>query len=95
MSVQRHPPSEAGLESYRDDPTMTSPQYDDTRSPALHSPPAHDSTADTAQPPLLSIRSSVPLLPTPGTVSKRHPAYVRYPLFFRLNSRGADLFIFA
>jgi hypothetical protein len=88
MSFQRHPPSEAGLESYRDDPTMTSPQYDDTRSPALHSPPAHHSTADTAQPPLLSIRSSVPLLPTPGTVSKRHPPYVRYPLFFPVEFQG-------
>jgi hypothetical protein len=77
----RKPLGEAGLESYRDDPAMTSPQYDDARSPALHSSPVHDSAADTARPPLLSIRSSVPLIPTPGTVSKRHPTYVRYPLF--------------
>ena len=89
------PQDEAGLESYRDDPTMTSPQYDDTGSPALHSSPIRDTAADTGRPPLLSIRSKVPLIPTPGTVSKRHPTYVRYFIFFRSNSKSADLSIFA
>ena len=81
MSTHRLPLGSPGLVSYRDDPTMASPQYDDARSPALHSPPAHDPKADPARPPLLNIRSSVPLIPTPGTVSKRHPTYVRYILF--------------
>ena len=81
MSTHRLPLGSPGLVSYRDDPTMASPQYDDARSPALHSPPAHDPKADPARPPLLNIRSSVPLIPTPGTVSKRNPTYVRYILF--------------
>src|SRR6266849_7380170 len=53
MSVQ----GETGLESYRDDPTMTSTQYD-PRSPPLNSPPVRDLAAAPARPPLLSIRSS-------------------------------------
>lgn len=65
-------PSEGGLEPYHDDPTMGS-AADATRSPALSSPgDGHDSE----RPPLLSIRSSVPLMPTPGSVSQRHPTYV-------------------
>ncbi len=80
MSARIHPLNEANLESYHDDPTMSSSaQYDDSRSPALHSPPAFASPVDAARPPLLNIRSSVPLLPTPGTVSKRHPNFVRLP----------------
>jgi hypothetical protein len=84
----RKPQGEAGLESYRDDPTMASPQYDNARSPALHSSPIQDSATDTAQPPLLSVRSSVPLLPTPGTVSKRHPTYEPLTLRFWIVTLG-------
>lgn len=81
MSVSGHkaPQNEAALEPYHDDPTMTSPQYDNDRSPALVQSPI--AGADEAGPPLLSIRNAVPLLPTPGTLSSRHPTYVRYPLF--------------
>ena len=91
MSVYRHPQGDPVLESYHDDPTMTSPGYDDGRSPPIQSPTVlsptflRDLAADPARPPLLSIRSSVPLLPTPGSVSKRHPTKVRCP--FRLDSR--------
>jgi hypothetical protein len=96
MFVHRPTLGEAGLESYRDDPTMASPQYDDARSPVIHSSPTaiHDSAADAARPPLLNIRSKVPLLPTPGTVSKRHPTYVIYP-FFPIEFQGVDFSIFA
>jgi hypothetical protein len=79
-------PSKAGLEPYHDDPTMTSVPYDDPRSPAFNSPRVHDS--DVTQPPLLSIRSTVPLIPTPGTVSKRHPTYVRHRFLSRRKSRS-------
>jgi hypothetical protein len=51
------------------------------RSPALNSPGVHGRDSDPARPPFLSIRSSVPLIPTPGTVSKRHPTYE--PLLLR------------
>ena len=52
-------------------------QMDNTRSPALNSPPMSD-TDTSAHRTQLSFRSSVGLLPTPGTVSKRHPKYVRH-----------------
>lgn len=64
-------PSESEIEPYHDDPIMGS-AADATRSPALNSPDGHDSE----RPPLLSIRSSVPLMPTPGTTSQRNPTYV-------------------
>ncbi|KAF8495945.1 hypothetical protein F5888DRAFT_1615206 [Russula emetica] len=71
---------------------MLSPQYDDARSPALHeSSPVQESGADPARPPLLSIRSSVPLLPTPGTVSKRHPTYELITLRFWVVTLGCVL----
>jgi hypothetical protein len=90
MSDPRNFPyrSEAGLEPYHDDPTMSSVRYDDPRSPALNSPRAHD--PDATQPPLVSIRSTVPLIPTPGTVSKRHPTYVCYRLFPDERPRSVD-----
>ncbi len=88
----------AALEPYHDDPTMASAKFDEPRSPALHSPPIHhtqDSDA-AAGPPLLTIRNSVPLIPTPGTISKRHPGYVRYfHVSFRLRYMSADLSILA
>lgn len=79
---RNHPsfPSETGLEPYHDDPTMGSATQlvGNPRSPALHSAgDARDSdTTATSRPPYVSIRSAVPLLPTPGTVSNRHPTYV-------------------
>lgn len=81
MSDHQHPLGEAAIEPYHDDPSMTSPQYADTRSPGFISSPVRDSPGDTAPPRLFSIRSSVPLIPTPGTISQRHPTYVRYPPF--------------
>src|SRR5579863_6361220 len=67
------------LVPYRDELPMTTPQLDDSASPGLRSAGLM-SDPDAARPPLpphLRFRSSVPLLPTPGTVSKRHPSYVR------------------
>jgi len=59
--------------------TMTSSRVDNSASPALHS--ARFDVPEGTPPPHLSFRSSVPLIPTPGTVSKRHPPYVRRRLF--------------
>jgi hypothetical protein len=66
-------------EPYHDDPNMTSQLNNDSASPSLRPPPFSDS--DATRPPHLSFRSTVGLLPTPGTVSKRHPTYVR-PYFW-------------
>lgn len=64
------------LVPYRDELPMTTPRLDDSPLPALRSP-GLTSDADAALPPHLRFRSTVPLLPTPGTISKRHPSYVR------------------
>lgn len=64
------------LVPYRDELPMTTPRLDDSPLPALRSPGLM-SDADAALPPHLRFRSTVPLLPTPGTISKRHPSYVR------------------
>lgn len=90
MSVHKPPQEEAGLESYRDDPAMASPQYVDVGSPALRSPPILDSPVDAARPPP-QFRSSVPILPTPGTVSKRHPTYEMLTLRFWIVTLGCVL----
>jgi len=70
-SYPRASTSSVELVPYRKELPMTTPQPDDSalRSAGLMS--------DTEQPPHLRFRSSVPLLPTPGTVSKRHPTNVR------------------
>ncbi|KAI0274072.1 hypothetical protein BGY98DRAFT_921139 [Russula aff. rugulosa BPL654] len=71
---------------------MTSPQYDDVRSPTIQSPIAlRDLAADPARPPLLSIRNAVPILPTPGSVSKRHPTYEVLTLRFYMVTLGSLL----
>ncbi len=54
---------------------MTPSRVDNSASPALHS--ARFDVPEGTPPPHLTFRSSVPLIPTPGTVSKRHPPYVR------------------
>lgn len=84
MSDHQHPLGEPAVEPYHDDPTMSSSKYDDdadatdARSPGFITSPVRDSPRDIAPPRVFSIRSSVPLLPTPGTLSQRHPTYVRY-----------------
>jgi hypothetical protein len=64
--------SSVELVPYSKELPMTTPQPDDfpSRSTGLAS--------DADQPPHVRFRSSVPLLPTPGTVTKRHPGYVRF-----------------
>ena len=66
------------FDPYHDYPTMASSQANDSAaaSPALR-PAGFNNGTDPGRPPHLSFRSSVPLLPTPGTVSKRHPTFVR------------------
>lgn len=54
---------------------MEPSQMDDTSSPPANSPPMSDTSAH--QPTHRSFRSSVGLIPSPGTISKRHPTYVR------------------
>ena len=72
--------STVDLVPYRDELPMTTPKLDDSTSPEPRSAGLM-SDADAARPPLvpphLRFRSTVPLLPTPGTVSKRNPPYVR------------------
>ena len=65
-------------EPYHDDPTMKPRQIDDVGSSPLNSPFMSMSDTGTPQPNRPSFRSSVGLIPTPGTVSKRHPTYVRH-----------------
>ena len=73
------------LVPYRDELPMTTPKLDDSTSPEPRSAGLMSDT-DAARPPLvpphLRFRSTVPLLPTPGTVSKRNPPYVRRRLIF-------------
>jgi hypothetical protein len=57
-------------EPYRDNPSMNSPQDPKDRIPVL-------SYTEPPNPPRLTFRSSVGLIPTPGTVSQQHPTYVR------------------
>ena len=64
-------------EPYHDYPSMMPLQVDDFASPPLRSPPSFNNPDAAAAAPHLSFRSSVPLIPTPGTISKRHPSYVR------------------
>jgi hypothetical protein len=56
-------------------------QVGDVSLPVLNSPPAM-SNADTPRPTPIrhSFRSSVGLIPSPGSVSKRHPTYEPIPL---------------
>ncbi|KAI0300667.1 hypothetical protein B0F90DRAFT_1629338 [Multifurca ochricompacta] len=65
------------------------PPVDDTRSPKLNSPGFID--LDTTRPAHLSFRSSVGLIPTPGTVSKRHPTYEPIVLRFWVVTLGCAL----
>ncbi|KAI9439330.1 hypothetical protein H4582DRAFT_1948548 [Lactarius indigo] len=67
-------------EPYHDDPSMKPKQLDNVRSPAPSSPFMSD--IGTPGPSRPSFRSSVGLIPTPGTVSKRHPTYEPVPLRF-------------
>ena len=70
---------------YHDIPTMTPPSPD-IRSPGL-------SDTERPNPPhRLTFRSSVGLIPTPGTVSRRHPTYV--PHLSCLMEGREPLFIF-
>lgn len=78
-------------EPYHDDPSMRPGQIDDVRSPALTSPRMSDT--GTPRPTHLSFRSSVGLIPTPGTVSKRHPTYEPVPLRFWVVILGCALLV--
>ena len=63
---------------YHDDPKMNPQQFGDVSSPALNSPPAmSDSDARPTPTARHTFRSSVGLIPSPGSVSQRHPTYVR------------------
>jgi hypothetical protein len=91
----RSPPTTAsGFEPYHDEPTMASAQqqYIESRSPALNTPRAHDDS-DPPRPPFLSVRSTVPLIPTPGTRSKRHSTYVCLSLLSFSFSSSDEVFI--
>ncbi|KAF8259241.1 hypothetical protein EI94DRAFT_1616713 [Lactarius quietus] len=67
-------------------------QFGDVSSPALDSPPV---TSDIGTPrPTQSFRSSVSLIPTPGTVSRRHPTYEPVPLRFWVVALGCGLLTF-
>src|SRR6266702_6080544 len=65
-------------EPYHDDPSIKPMQIDDVRSSAFNSPRMSMSDIGTPQPIRPSFLSSVGHIPTPGTVSKRHPTYVRH-----------------
>jgi hypothetical protein len=76
MSHQRtsssSPSDGAGEEEpYRDSPTASPPQTADIRSLDIND-------TEPSEAPRLSFGSSVGLIPTPGTVSQRHPTYVRH-----------------
>lgn len=69
-----------------DDSSMKPKQFGDLTPPALNSPRTM-SDSGTPRATHQSFRSSVGLIPTPGTVSRRHPTYVRQAV---LASIGAD-----
>lgn len=78
MSIlPKYPHPLSGEPPYYDDPIMA-PQAVDPKSPTPHSAGFRDEdSAATAALLPRSFRSYVDLIPTPGTVSKRHPAFVR------------------
>ncbi|KAI9450036.1 hypothetical protein BJY52DRAFT_1304974 [Lactarius psammicola] len=82
-------------EPYHDDPSMRPKRTDDVRSPAFNSPLMSMSDIGTPLgtplPARPSFRSSVGLIPTPGTVSKRHPTYEPVALRFWVVVLGCAL----
>ncbi|KAH9036492.1 hypothetical protein EDB85DRAFT_1940369 [Lactarius pseudohatsudake] len=76
-------------EPYHDDPSMKPRQLDDVRPSAPNSPFMSDIGASGPSRP--SFRSSVGLIPSPGTVSKRHPTYEPVPLRFWVVVLGCAL----
>jgi hypothetical protein len=91
-SLPSLPTSETGPGVYHDDPTMASAQGNEsfeTRTPSLNSPDVRGS--DTARASFSSSRNSVSLIPTPETVSKRHPTYVCHRL--PMKSRSVHSFM--
>ncbi|KAH9052759.1 hypothetical protein EDB87DRAFT_1655642 [Lactarius vividus] len=76
-------------EPYHDDPSMKPRQLDDIRPSAPNSPFMSD--IGTSGPSRPSFRSSVGLIPSPGTVSKRHPTYEPVPLRFWVVVLGCAL----
>ncbi|KAH9980405.1 hypothetical protein BJV74DRAFT_857216 [Russula compacta] len=93
MSAPPKYPHPLGGEPYYDDPTMAAPQAVDPRSPNLPSSAgfSDEDRATTAALLPRSFRSYVDFIPTPGTVSKRHPTYEPISLRFWIVSLGCLL----